>query len=163
MAASLICGGVFRRRLRIVMLCQSFKGVHVSVGDTVHAEHTFTDSDVETFARLTGDTNPIHLDREYARRKHFQRPVVHGALINGIVSSVIGTKMPGPGSVVVRQLLDFPRPLFIGEPFRVTVKVIAVRKAIVNCTYECITTYGKKVMSGEVKLYLPQDQSSFDE
>ncbi|KAM7289471.1 hydroxyacyl-thioester dehydratase type 2, mitochondrial [Ixodes scapularis] len=163
MAASLICNGIFCRRLQATVLCQCYKALHVSVGDTVHAERTFTEADVETFAKLTGDTNPIHLDREYARRKHFQRRVVHGALINGIVSSVIGTKMPGPGSVVVRQLLDFPRPLFIGEPFRVTVKVTAVRKAIVNCTYECITTYGKKVMSGEVKLYLPQDQTNLDQ
>ncbi|KAH6926835.1 hypothetical protein HPB50_022561 [Hyalomma asiaticum] len=82
----------------------------ISVGDTASIERTFTKSDVDKFAALTGDCNPIHLDVDYAQSKNFSACVVHGALINGLVSAVIGTKLPGPGCVVVHQVLEFPKP-----------------------------------------------------
>lgn len=126
----------------------------LSVGKVASIERTFTQADVETFAALTGDDNPIHLNPAYAQSRSFPACVVHGALINGLVSAVIGTKLPGPGCVVVHQVLVFPKPLFVGESVCARVQVKAVRKSIVQCTYECKAGPDKVVMSGEVKLFV---------
>ncbi|XP_077522894.1 hydroxyacyl-thioester dehydratase type 2, mitochondrial-like isoform X2 [Amblyomma americanum] len=118
----------------------------LSVGDVASVERIFTPADVEAFAALSGDSNPIHLDSTYAKSKNLPACVVHGALINGLVSAVIGTKLPGPGCVVVHQVLEFPKPP--------RVEVTFIRKSIVHCTYECKAGPQKVVMTGEVKLFI---------
>ncbi|XP_077522893.1 hydroxyacyl-thioester dehydratase type 2, mitochondrial-like isoform X1 [Amblyomma americanum] len=126
----------------------------LSVGDVASVERIFTPADVEAFAALSGDSNPIHLDSTYAKSKNLPACVVHGALINGLVSAVIGTKLPGPGCVVVHQVLEFPKPLLVGEPVSARVEVTFIRKSIVHCTYECKAGPQKVVMTGEVKLFI---------
>ncbi|KAH8028043.1 hypothetical protein MRX96_044582 [Rhipicephalus microplus] len=155
----------FARVAGIAAKRSAFVAPHVSrrrlsVGDTASMERTFSRSDVEEFAALTGDRNPIHLDGACAQRKGLPACVVHGALINGLVSAVIGTKLPGPGCLVVHQVLEFPKPLLVGEPVRAQVEVKSVRKSIVECTYQCKAGPDKVVMRGEVKLFIRPESSS---
>ena len=67
------------------------------------------------FARITGDTNPVHLDDEYARGTQFGARIVHGAFLTGLISAVLGTKLPEPGCVYLAQSISFRAPVFIGE------------------------------------------------
>ncbi|OTF78503.1 dual specificity protein phosphatase 3-like protein [Euroglyphus maynei] len=82
----------------------------INIGDSVQVERSFTQEDVAVFARLTHDNNPIHFDESLAIEKNFAKPIVHGALINGVISSLIGTKLPGYGSILIEQDLHFPNP-----------------------------------------------------
>ncbi|KAI7697907.1 Hydroxyacyl-thioester dehydratase type 2, partial [Sarcoptes scabiei] len=82
----------------------------ITTGQSVKIDRIFTSDDVEAFARLTNDFNPIHLNKNDAIKFNFPDRIVHGALINGAISSVIGTILPGNGSILLHQDLNFPNP-----------------------------------------------------
>ncbi|CAF88674.1 unnamed protein product, partial [Tetraodon nigroviridis] len=109
--------------------------------------------DVELFARLTGDTNPLHLDAVYARTTSFQKPLVHGILVNGLISAVIGARMLGRGHVLLHQDIRFPAPVFIGEEIVATAKVRRVKMSLAFLTVSC-SVEGKVVMEGEVTVMM---------
>ena len=88
---------------------------------------TFSPADVEAFARLSGDDNPIHLDDVAARAAGFDGPIVHGALVLGLVSRLLGTRVPGPGTIYLGQEVRFSRPVYPGVPVAAHVEVTAVR------------------------------------
>ncbi|XP_078001230.1 hydroxyacyl-thioester dehydratase type 2, mitochondrial-like [Glandiceps talaboti] len=133
------------------------------VGDTAEVNKLVTAEDVRKFANLTGDNNPVHLDEKYAKTKQFKRCIVHGVFMNGLVSAVIGTKLPGPGALVVSQEVKFPAPLYVGELVKAKVEVKSVRKGIVHMSAICIAPeMDKLVMSGNVKLYIPKETSGTD-
>lgn len=73
----------------------------------------FSQADVEAFAKVTGDTNPLHLDAEYAATTVFKRPIIHGMLGSSVFTKVLGTEFPGYGSVYLGQTMDFLRPMFV--------------------------------------------------
>jgi acyl dehydratase len=126
------------------------KKVPLKEGDRVSEVRCISQEDVDAFAKLTGDHNPIH--KAWGRTS--DRPViVHGALLNGLISGVIGTKLPGPGTVVVSQTLHFPIPCYAGEQVTVTVEVTSVRKIIV-CKFGCTVNRDNTitVLHGEAKL-----------
>ncbi len=91
------------------------------IGKTVEVQRVFTSSDVEQFAQISGDRNALHLDEEYAQRSRFGRPIVHGMLVAGLISKIIGMQMPGKGSIYLEQNLSFKKPVYIGE--KITAKV----------------------------------------
>ncbi|XP_023220972.1 hydroxyacyl-thioester dehydratase type 2, mitochondrial-like [Centruroides sculpturatus] len=127
---------------------------HIHEGDTAEETRLFTKDDVELFSKLTGDFNPIHLNDSYAQKQKFDGRLVHGALINGLISCLLGTKLPGPGCVVVKELLEFPAPLYVDEKVVAKVVITSVRKTIVKCSFNCCTENGKEVLKGEAKLLL---------
>ena len=86
-----------------------------------------TEADVANFSNLTGDFNSVHFG---------ENGVVHGVLLNGFVSAVLGMKLPGPGYVVVEQSMTFPNPFRAGDDLEITVEVVDARK-IIMCKYEC--------------------------
>ncbi|EFN86387.1 hypothetical protein EAI_02902 [Harpegnathos saltator] len=112
-------------------------------GDQVSVFKVITNDDILKFAELTGDYNPIHVESA--------RNIVHGAFLNGLVSGIIGTKLPGAGTIVIEQNLTFPKPCYAGESVEVIVKIVSVRK-IILCTYMCIANGEKVVLEGEAKL-----------
>ncbi|MEO0082219.1 MAG: MaoC family dehydratase [candidate division WOR-3 bacterium] len=112
---------------------------------------TFAVSDVVQFAQLTGDTNPIHLDAELARRTRFGQPIVHGVLAAGLISAVIGTKLPGPGTIYLSQSLNFEAPVMIGDTITARVTVVRLRrdKPIATLETVCTNQNGRTVLRGK--------------
>jgi len=87
----------------------------LSVGQRAEFSKTISESDVYQFAGITGDINPLHIDEIYAQNTFFKQRVVHGAFLAGMISAVLGTKLPGPGAIYASQTLNFKKPVFIGD------------------------------------------------
>lgn len=79
---------------------------------------------VEQYAHLVGDTNPVHLDVEYAAKSFFKKRVAHGMLAGGLISAVLGTRLPGPGAIYLSQEFEFKRPVDIDETITAKVQVV---------------------------------------
>ncbi|XP_039261046.2 (R)-specific enoyl-CoA hydratase-like [Styela clava] len=128
------------------------------LGERASTIKTFSNQDVQTFAELTGDDNPLHFDHKFVNQSGvFQKPIVHGALVNGLVSGVIGTQLPGPGSVVVEQSSRFLAPLYVGDTVRVEVIITSIKKRFLDLAIECINMDAeeeKKVMLGKVTVMM---------
>jgi 3-oxoacyl-[acyl-carrier protein] reductase len=96
----------------------------IKVGDAAEITHKITQNDVNLFASLTGDFNPLHVNKEYAKTTSFQNPVVHGMLSASFISTLIGTRLPGQGALWSSQMLEFLRPAFVGDTLYVRSTVI---------------------------------------
>ena len=97
-------------------------------GDRASVEQVFTEEDVAAFARLSGDDNPIHLDAVAAQAAGFEREVVHGVLVTSLISRLLGTRLPGPGTILLGQELRYRRPVYPGDRLTATVEVTNVRE-----------------------------------
>lgn len=130
------------------------------VGERDSFTKTVTESDVSTFAGLIGDFNPIHVDAEYARKSRFGRRVAHGMFAGGLISAVLGNKLPGPGSIYLNQQLEFLAPVFIGDTITAVVEVISWRpdKHIVTLKTDCYNQEDKQVVTGKAVLLFDQAQ-----
>lgn len=126
----------------------------ISVGDEAELFHTITPEDVGAFSRLTGDDNPLHVDKAYAAETTFGRPVVHGMLTASFLSTMIGTKLPGEGSLWYEQQTRFLSPVWIGETIRVWAKVRHKSPAQRVVVLETVVfgEDGRKVIEGEAKV-----------
>ena len=119
-------------------------------------EKVVTEQDVQTFAQVTGDTNPVHLDADYAATTSFEKPIAHGMLTAGFISAAIGTKLPGPGCIYLEQSLKFRAPVFIGATVTTTVTVKELNERRRRAVLETVCTVeGKKVVTGEATIMLP--------
>jgi 3-hydroxybutyryl-CoA dehydratase len=126
-------------------------------GDTAFLRKTITDADVQQFAALSLDTNPLHLDEAYARQSRFGQRISHGLLYGALVSAVIGTQLPGPGTIYISQSFTFLKPVFREDVITATVTVMAVeaarRQAVLRT--ECHNQHGTLVLTGEARVLLP--------
>lgn len=138
-----------RKLLLVRAQCLSLK-----ITDTATLRKKITSADIEKFAKLSGDTNPLHVDRNYVVAKtSFKNCLVHGAYLNSLVSSVIGTRLPGPGAVVVKEELNFPNPCYVEEEVKVTVRLREIRK-IITVDFTCVTDAGQVVLCGNARLVI---------
>ncbi len=96
------------------------------IGEKAQFSKTISESDVYLFAGITGDLNPIHIDCLEAQKSFAGKRIAHGALVSGLISNVIGMKMPGPGTVYMEQDSKFVRPVFIGDTVRAEVELAEV-------------------------------------
>lgn len=121
------------------------------VGESAEITKRITDADIQVFAEVTGDHNPIHLDDTFARTTRFGQRIAHGMLSASLISSVLANKLPGEGSVYLGQTLQFVAPVFPGDEItaRVTVKEIRSDKPILKLETICLNQSGKTVISGE--------------
>ena len=87
----------------------------LQVGDKASIAKTVTEADIGLFAGISQDYNPLHMDESYAKKTQFGRRVAHGGLSFSMISGLLGTKLPGPGTLHVSQKLDFRKPVFIGD------------------------------------------------
>lgn len=127
----------------------------LAVGLSASVTHIVTAADVDSFAHLTGDSNPIHLDEEYAAGTRFGRRIAHGMLTAGYISAILGTRVPGPGSIYLSQTLRFTAPVYLGDSIRVTATVEKIRedKPIVTVQTTCVNQDNEIVLSGEATLF----------
>lgn len=120
--------------------------------NTVHRhKFSFTQDDVILFAKVSGDHNPLHLDAEFAATTPFKRPIIHGALASSIFSKVMGTEFPGFGSVYLKQVSEFKRPMFVDIDYEAVFTVVNIDEkkhvAEVKCEIFDVAT-NKKTTDG---------------
>jgi 3-oxoacyl-[acyl-carrier protein] reductase len=136
----------------------------VKEGDTASIMKTITDSDIRKFVELTGDDNPLHVDAEYANQTPFKEIVVHGMLGASFISTVIGTKLPGPGALWVSQSFEFCLPIRLGDMLTVACTVVRkhVRDRLLELEMRITNEHGQTVLQGLGKVRLleaPKNQS----
>src|SRR5271169_4719545 len=93
----------------------------IRIGDTASLVRTLKVEDIQLFAAMSGDINPAHLDPEYAKSSMFQEVIAHGMWGGALISTVLGTQLPGPGTIYIDQTLHFSRPVTLGDMLTVTV------------------------------------------
>jgi 3-hydroxybutyryl-CoA dehydratase len=129
----------------------------LSVGQSAELTRVVGTADIEAFAEVSGDVNPVHLDDAYARTTTFGGRIAHGMLSAAYISAVIGTKLPGPGSIYLSQSMRFRRPVKVGDPVtaRVTVKALDEKRG--HATFETVCEVnGKTVVDGEALIMVPK-------
>ncbi len=134
---------------------------NLEIGQSFRCLRTITMEDVRQFALVTGDDNPIHVDEEYAGRSRFGKPVVHGVLLLGIISKVLGRDFPGHGSIAVSIACRFLRPVPVGSEIAVEVKVaekIEKHRHVKGRVY--IYLGSKMILSGEAVLIPPEPEEA---
>jgi 3-hydroxybutyryl-CoA dehydratase len=130
----------------------------LNVGDTAEFSKTISESDVYLFAGITGDLNPAHINEAYAQKTFFKTRIAHGMLSAGFISAVLGNQLPGPGSIYVRQELNFLAPMRIGDTITARVEVIEKNpeKNRVRLRTTCVNQDGTKVTEGEAVISPPK-------
>ena len=121
------------------------------IGRRAEYMRTITEDDIERFAEVSGDHNPVHLDAEYAARTPFGGRIAHGILSAAFISAVLGNDLPGPGTIYLGQTLKFLAPVRIGDTITASVEGITVReeKRIVTLRTDCTNQNGAVVLTGE--------------
>ncbi|HYA13952.1 MAG TPA: MaoC family dehydratase [Syntrophales bacterium] len=131
------------------------------IGDTAEFTKTISESDIYLFAGVTGDLNPAHINESYAKNTFFKTRIAHGMLLAGFVSAVIGTKLPGPGTIYIRQELKFLAPARIGDTITARVEVTQMQseKNRVTLRTTCTNQENTLVMDGEAMISPPKAKS----
>jgi acyl dehydratase len=132
-----------------------------SVGARATWTRTFTEADVERFAQITGDRNPLHFDQEFAAATRFGRLVVQGGVTAGLFNALVAIELPGPGSVFLHQEWDYPAPVFVGDTVTAEAEVIEARTDKPLTRLRCVARRedGVEVLTGECLVYtmVPED------
>lgn len=125
-------------------------------GDSGSFSKTITDEDIQKFADVSGDHNPLHLEDEFAKQTRFGRRIAHGMLGASLISAVIANQLPGRGSIYLGQTLQFVAPVFPGDIVTASVTVISVRedKPILRLETVCTNQLGEMVIKGEATVLL---------
>jgi 3-hydroxybutyryl-CoA dehydratase len=128
----------------------------LAVGMTASVTHTVSERDVEDFARISGDHNPLHMDEAYARTTQFGGRIAHGALSASYISAILGNTLPGPGAIFVELSMRFKRPVRIGDTVVATAEIVEMieRGGVVRLAVKC-EVGGKVVIQGEAKVMVP--------
>src|SRR5580692_7607511 len=129
----------------------------LEIGMTAVYSRTVTEADVVLFAGISGDSNPLHLDSEYAKDTLFKGRIAHGMLTASFISTVLGTKLPGPGCIYVSQNLKFRAPVRIGDTVRTRVVVTSVDMERGKVALETTCSVGETVViTGDALLVVPR-------
>tara|TARA_B100000780_G_C21061901_1_gene426851 strand:+ start:520 stop:936 length:417 start_codon:yes stop_codon:yes gene_type:complete len=99
-----------------------------TVGQEAKIMKCFSTKNIENFAKISGDTNPVHLNEDYANKSIFKKKIVHGFLYSSLISAVIGTKLPGNGSIYLHQELNFKKPVYHDENITALVRITQIKK-----------------------------------
>ena len=131
--------------------------IDYQVGQKAFFEKCITDEDIRSFATISGDDNPIHLNDEYAGNSIFGRRIAHGILVSGLISKVIGTQLPGEGTIYLSQSLKFLKPVYVDETVRaeVEVKEIQTEKNRMLLDTRIYRQNGECVLCGEALVMPP--------
>jgi 3-hydroxybutyryl-CoA dehydratase len=128
----------------------------LEVGQTASLGKTITEADILLYAAVSTDTNPIHIDADAAKQSIFGERIAHGMLTAGLISAVLGTRLPGPGSLYMRQSLRFAAPVKIGDTVKAIVTVTALNAEKKRATLSTVCTVGDEVVvDGEAYVQVP--------
>lgn len=130
----------------------------MKVGEAASQSLAVTDEVVRRFADLVGDHNPVHLDEAFAATTRFGKRIAHGMIAAGLISGVLGSKLPGPGTIYLSQSLQFTAPVFVGDVITATATVTMLRedKPIVTLETVCTREDGEIVLRGEAVVVFPR-------
>ena len=130
----------------------------LKIGDAAEFGKTVAESDIYLYAGVTGDFNPAHLNEEYAKKTFFKTRIAQGMLTAGFVSGLLGVGLPGPGTVYLRQELDFLAPVHIGDTITARVEIIEIMddENRVRVKTTCTNQDGTKVLDGEAIVSPPK-------
>lgn len=130
----------------------------IFVGQTAEMAKTVSEADVYSFAGITGDFNPAHINEQYAKETPFKTRIAHGMLSAGFISAVLGMKLPGPGTIYMGQTVKFLAPVCIGDTITAiaTVKEVIKEKNRVIITTTCVNQDGKEILTGEATVMAPR-------
>jgi 3-hydroxybutyryl-CoA dehydratase len=120
------------------------------VGDKAEMKKTFTPEEVELFAVLSTDKNPIHLDEEYSATTIFKKRIVHGSFVGSMISSVLGNQLPGNGSIYLAQNMSFKRPVYLNDEITCKVEITEINheKSIYKLSTNCFNHNNEMVIEG---------------
>ena len=132
----------------------------INIGDTASIKRRLTQRDIQLFAVMSGDVNPAHLDEDYARDSMFHEVIAHGLWGGALISTVLGTLLPGPGTIYLGQSLRFKRPVTLGDVLTVTVTARSKNPANKRVTFDCRCTNqnGGRVIEGEAEVIAPVEK-----
>jgi 3-hydroxybutyryl-CoA dehydratase len=123
----------------------------MKVGDVAEFSKTISESDIYLYAGVTGDFNPAHINESYASKTFFKTRIAHGMLMAGFISAILGTQLPGPGAIYIRQELNFLAPVRVGDTITARAEVIEIiaEKNRVRLKTTCVNQDGTLVLEGE--------------
>ena len=129
----------------------------IQVGDTATLTKKVSDGDVRTFAEISGDRNPVHLDDEFAATTFFKKRIAHGALSGALISAVLGMLRPGPGTLYLSQTMNFKAPVYIDDEITARLEVTAYRadKRIATLKTEVFNQDDRLILEGEAVVIAP--------
>jgi len=132
----------------------------ISIGQTASQTRTLTQADIQAFASISGDVNPAHLDKEYAENTLFHGVIAHGMWGGALISTILGTRLPGPGTIYLEQNLHFSRPVRIGDTLTISATVIAKDDEKKRVTLDCeiVNQHGVKVVYGNALVIAPTER-----
>lgn len=132
----------------------------ISIGDEAGLARTLTWRDIELFAAMSGDVNPAHVDEEFAKSDMFHKIIAHGMWGGALISTLLGTELPGPGTIYVSQTLKFRRPVSLGDTVTVTVRAIAKDEVRHRVTFDCsvVNQDGQVVIAGPAEVIAPTEK-----
>ena len=133
----------------------------LAIGMTASFTKVVTEADIVAFAEISGDINPVHLDAEYAAKSPFKSRVAHGMLTGALLSTVFGTKLPGPGTIYLSQTLKFRAPVRIDDTVTACVTIAHIDEGKRRVKFDCSCSVGDvTVTEGEAVVLVPSKSAS---
>ncbi len=125
--------------------------MRLKVGDSAEISKSITEEEIDRFAEITGDRNPVHVDEEFAKKTRFGKRLAHGMWGASLISAVLGVKLPGPGTIYMSQTLKFQGPVYPGDTVTARATVVKLRedKPIATLETVCVNQRGETILSGE--------------
>ena len=130
----------------------------IKIGDQAEFAKTISEFDIYMFAGITGDFNPVHINEDYAKQTFFKTRIAHGIMTAGFISTLLGTQLPGPGSIYIKQDLKFLAPVKIGDTITARVEVVEIldKKRWVRLKTTCFNQDDTQVLDGEAIISPPR-------
>lgn len=132
----------------------------ITIGQKASYSKTCSEQDIQLFAHVSGDVNPVHLSAEYAENTQFGQRIAHGMYTGALVSAALAIELPGPGTIYLGQELKFRAPVFIGDTVTVELEVESIRsdKAIIGLLCHCTKQDGTVVATGKATVIAPREK-----
>ncbi|MAG18212.1 MAG: enoyl-CoA hydratase [Candidatus Diapherotrites archaeon] len=133
------------------------KYVDLAVGQKAFISREITEKDIMDFAKISGDMNPLHVDKTYAKKATFKNIIAHGILTAALISAVLGTKLPGPGYIYLQQEIKFLKPVFPGDTISVEVEITKKinEKKSLELSFTCTNQRNQIVLGGSSIIKAP--------